>query len=421
MVVRPLCNERQDASTIAVCHPGMQHAPWLVSQLERIGMLSEFWTGVAVCDQGLFKRWLRPGVLHNVPRLLAKRIVREVPEGKIHLRPWHEIVAALRKRAGLEEQRVLHTRNRAFQRALPEAIFRRNKVVVGFDTTAWILAERCAASGALFVLDQSIGHPVTKERIYAQVRERFPLWAEGLEIRVPEILAAELAEQRMATRIVVASSFTRRTLMENGTAAARITVNPYGVDATVFTPRSNTHEARPLRFAYVGQVTARKGIPLLLEVWNELAPGNAELWIIGHVSSRVAPLVAGNRNVVLKGAVSHLQVGELLRQCDIFVFPSYFEGFGLVLLEAMACGLPSIASDATAAPDLITDGVEGWVIQAGDGAALTERLRFFLSNPSRAAQMGQAARAKAEQLTWNAYGDRWASMLREIMRDREAA
>jgi len=93
---------------------------------------------------------------------------------------------------------------------------------------------------------------------------------------------------------------------------------------------------------------------------------------------------------------------ELYRESDVFVFPSFFEGFGLVILEAMACGLPAIATDRSAGPDVL-DNSCGRVNAAGDLEQLIETLRWFDVNRSRLPEMKSAARAKAETFTWDKY------------------
>ena len=87
---------------------------------------------------------------------------------------------------------------------------------------------------------------------------------------------------------------------------------------------------------------------------------------------------------------------------DVFVFPSYFEGFGLVLLEAMACGLPAIASDASAGPDIITDQC-GRLMPCGNIEALVEILRWFGKNRQQLPAMSRSARSQAERFTWENY------------------
>lgn len=100
-----------------------------------------------------------------------------------------------------------------------------------------------------------------------------------------------------------------------------------------------------------------------------------------------------------------------MRQCDVLVFPSYFEGFGLVLLEAMSCGLAIISSDATAASDLYRSGDGGWIVPVGDVNALATEMERCLLSPEKARAMGRVARQIAERQTWQAYGDRWGEIL----------
>ena len=105
----------------------------------------------------------------------------------------------------------------------------------------------------------------------------------------------------------------------------------------------------------------------------------------------------------LVGAVSRDELRARYQASDVFVFPSYFEGFALVLLEAMACGLPVITTDA-AGIDILDDKT-GQVVAAGDMDALVESLRWFSKNRNELPAMRNAARAKAEQYTWRKYRD----------------
>jgi glycosyltransferase involved in cell wall biosynthesis len=317
-------------------------------------------------------------------------------------------------RRGEPAETVFFRRNESFQRAIPDAWIDAATHVVGFDTSSWLLARRAGEIGRPFFLDQSIGHSRAKERIYAEVRARYSRWSEDMKLKSAELLAVEEAEHAHASRIVAASSFSRRTLMEQGIPEEKITVIPYGVDTAAFRPRVRTTGGkRPLRFLFVGLVNARKGIPLLLEAWHEVAKTGAELWLVGPVTDEARALIPDLPGIRVLGRRPHRELPQLFAECDVFVFPSFFEGFALVLLEAMACGLPIIATDATAAPDLITEGREGFVLAAGDRDALSARMHWFVDEPDRAAILGEAARRQAERFSWTAYGERWLDLLSE--------
>jgi len=87
---------------------------------------------------------------------------------------------------------------------------------------------------------------------------------------------------------------------------------------------------------------------------------------------------------------------------DIFVFPSFFEGYGLVITEAMASGLPVLCSDATVGPDILDESC-GQVFKSGDMEALIEGLRWFSENRGRLLGMGESARKRVEELGWEQY------------------
>ena len=88
---------------------------------------------------------------------------------------------------------------------------------------------------------------------------------------------------------------------------------------------------------------------------------------------------------------------------DVLVFPSLFEGFGLVMLEAMSRGLPVIATAHTAAPDVLTDGEDGFIVPIRSADAIVERLEQLIRDRPRLAAMKRAAREKAATLSWESY------------------
>jgi glycosyltransferase involved in cell wall biosynthesis len=101
--------------------------------------------------------------------------------------------------------------------------------------------------------------------------------------------------------------------------------------------------------------------------------------------------------------VPHATLNDHYTSASVFVLPSLVEGLPLVLLEAMSCGIPIITTKNAGGLDLITDGVEGFVLDARDTEALKEKILWCYQNPQALAEMGRAARLRAEQLTWLRY------------------
>ena len=105
-------------------------------------------------------------------------------------------------------------------------------------------------------------------------------------------------------------------------------------------------------------------------------------------------------------------VAGLLARCDALVLPSAQDGFGLVVLEAMACGLPVIVSDRVGAADCVEEGRNGFVFPFRDPGALADRLKWFMADASRAAGMRAAAMETARRHSWEAYGQRLLDLVR---------
>ena len=361
-------------------------------------------------------RWIER-LPEGVKRQLSNRRLEGVPSERTSIRPFGEWWALHRLRAGHDDQTIMFKRNAAFQTSIPERDLADSEVVIGFDTSSWLLAERAAALGRKFILDRSIGHPLSFERLVPALRQRFPEWVENFPPRLPDLLRAEEAEHRLADRIVVPSSFACETLIENGVPAHKITVIPFGVDLSTFrpAPRPGPDTSRPLRFIFLGALGVRKGVPLLFEAWRSLASLGAELWLAGSVSEKHAHLIPPLKGLRRIGKVPHKELPAVLRQCDVLVFPSYFEGLAQVQLEALAAGLPIIATDASGATDLIADSREGYIIPVGDAEALREAMLNFIKSPADLAVMSPAARLCAERYSWEAYGDRWIDLLDQVV------
>jgi glycosyltransferase involved in cell wall biosynthesis len=200
-------------------------------------------------------------------------------------------------------------------------------------------------------------------------------------------------------------------LILNGVDAEKIIINPLGVNLHLFHPPLAPRNYKVTRFLFLGSLSLHKGAPLLLEAWKRLAFDRAELWIAGFLPKQVQVPIHSLSNVKIPGRLPHAEIPNLLRQCDVLVMPSYAEGFGLVLLEALASGLPIIATDVTAGPDLIQDGIEGQVIPYGNVEALCKAMMSFVDAPDKLAKMSAAARLCAERYSWDNYGDRWKNIL----------
>lgn len=154
---------------------------------------------------------------------------------------------------------------------------------------------------------------------------------------------------------------------------------------------------------FVGRLDAVKGVPLLLEAFAAARARHPEarLTVVGDGPARAA-LEAQAAALGIAGATtftgyrSQEEVAALLEEADMLVLPSFAEGLPVVLMEAMASRIPVIASGVAGVPELVQDGVSGFVVPAGDVETLTVRLEKLLADPELCRRMGEAGRVKVE-------------------------
>ena len=441
---------------ILLTHPGTQYAPRLAAALHKQGVLQCFATGIAFPDTPDAWWWKLAKKLGR-EKLLLKRVVPGLPKGKLHLQPIKEAVALYRHQQLKQgNDAVFYPRNRDFQQQLPQRLIDKADVVIGFDTSSWIIAERCRKAGKPFVLDASIAHPLAKEKVFAQLRDAYPEWAAELAPKTSRNIEVELQEIELANHIVVASAFTKKTYLDNGVPGNKITVNAYGTDLKILVgqiskgqiPNYKIHGNRStnessgyatlefgdalslnfpklvegskgiskfgiseITFLFFGSLTARKGFPWLCEVWKDFHqqyPG-CRLLAAGY-DNRPAGFKVPEGIEVL-GAIHPNDRAKLFASADVFLFPSFFEGFAQVILEAMICGLPVITTTATAGSDLLGHSNGGIIIEPGNDAALLQAMCRFAEHPESIPFMAEAAVNAAIPFTWEAYGKRWVKVL----------
>ncbi|REH01895.1 glycosyltransferase family 4 protein [Flavobacterium aquicola] len=221
-------------------------------------------------------------------------------------------------------------------------------------------------------------------------------------------------ELALADVIFVASSFTKKTLDEYSGTLSEIKVIPYGFPAANEKKEYQPLVDRKLKILFVGGLSQRKGISYLFEAVEGLQD-KAELTVVGQKA--VPDCLALNQALEKHQwipSMSHNQVLACMREHDVFVFPSLFEGFGLVITEAMSQGVPVITTDRTAGPDLITDGKDGWIVPAGSSKAIKEVFEKIFETPEIVKQFGIEAQNKAQTRPWSVYGQEMAEALSSL-------
>ena len=288
--------------------------------------------------------------------------------------------------------------------------------VYGYEDGALTTFTKAKKLGLYCIYDLPIGYWKSARLLLGKEFEINPDWSGTLTgfNDSSDKLNKKDRELALADVIFVASSFTKKTLKEYSGNLPEITVIPYG-----FPPANNQKEYKPLvdrklKVLFVGGLSQRKGISYLFEAVEGLED-KVELTIVGQkaVTNCKALNLALEKHTWIP-SLSHNQVLACMREHDVFVFPSLFEGFGLVITEAMSQGVPVITTERTAGPDLIGDGADGWIVPAGSSAAIKEVFTAIFENPGILQQFGLAAQNKAQSRPWSVYGQEMAEALSSL-------
>jgi glycosyltransferase involved in cell wall biosynthesis len=260
---------------------------------------------------------------------------------------------------------------------------------------------RAKQLGALATLQRGSAHIEYQRDI---LEEEYDI--QGLKGELPHrnIVAREMREYDIADYVFVPSEFARQTFLAKGFPQQKLVRVPLGVSLTDFYPTGNQDGV--FRVIYAGTMSLRKGVHYLLQAFAELALPNAELWLVGTMLPEMRGFFHKYDGVFRYfGKVPQAQLRELYGRCSVFALCSIEDGFGVVLTQAMACGLPAICTTNSGGPDVLEDGQEGYAIPIRDVQTLKERALFLYHNPDAAAEMGRRARARAlSALSWEDYG-----------------
>ena len=198
-----------------------------------------------------------------------------------------------------------------------------------------------------------------------------------------------------ACRITAVSHFTAQLVSQDLDLAAPIDVIYNGVDADLFFPAKQRHtEADRVRVFFSGNLSRRKGAHWLPGIAEKLEK-NAIIFFTQGPKGEGKIIPKDNLQGI--GSIPFLEMPMHYRKMDILLMPTVREGFGLAIAEAMACGLPVVASNCSAIPELIDDGKGGFLCPIGDVQAFAEKINLLAESPRLRLQMGEYNRAKIEQ------------------------
>jgi len=382
--------------TVTQITPGRFHHFHLARQMERHGLLRKVYTGYP-----MFKLKDEQGI----------------PSKKITTFPWLQTPYMKRGLLGLDKFDIL---NKEWEwigaQSLDKFVAKRirNKgVVIALSSAGLHSGRKMHSLGGKYICDRGSSHIVFQNEILMEEYERWGLKWKGIDQR---IIDKELQEYEQADYITIPSEFAKQTFIKSGVIASKIVKIPYGARLDRFKKISDP-EKNVFSVLWVGAVNLRKGFMYALEAFQKFEYVNKEFVVIGSMSPEIKSILNTRHleDIIFKGTVPNDELIHHYNKANVFVFPSIEDGFGMVMAEAMACGCPVIATTNTGAQDLITDGLDGFVVPVRNEKTILEGFQKFVDNPNLRTEMSKNALVKVQSLGgWNNYGDNYSSLIEKL-------
>ena len=410
---------------ILLTHPfGNANVRAVLNALDHADLLAKFVTTLGWSSSSPFVQ-----VLPENLRAELTRRAYDLPHYKIKTHPAREIVRLLAEKLGLrwltKHETGWASVDRVWTRLdeVTAGYLRQNherlkiRGVYAYEDCAERSFEAARQLGFRRVYDLPIAYWETSQRLLREQAQRYPQWEPtlGATRDSDAKLARKTRELELAEIVICPSAFVLDSLPKTARLSKKCVVAPFGSPAEIENRAYETHRTHtgPLRFLFAGALSQRKGLADLFAAMKFVGSKEIELVVMGSLILPMRFYRNEFAEFIYEPPRPHAAVLRLMHSCDVLVLPSIVEGRALVQQEAMACGLPLIATRNAGGEDLIVEGKTGFLVPTGAPEAIAEKIVWFLQNRAQLPAMSAAARAKAAELTWPAYGEKILHAIRD--------
>lgn len=381
---------------------------------EERGALDAYFTSFAHKRSGPLAQFLAALPGQRARRLLTeleRRAITALPDRRVETRGFWEVIRTGADKAGMDRKtvdRIWDHMSKDFTRAAGNRLRSGANAIYAYEYTALEAFAAADRIGAAKILDfPSLNSRQFQELQRAQIAAH-PELAERNDSHFEALFetrqARRDAEMRAADIVITNSTVTRASHIAGGADPERTFAVPYGAPPPIAAVPDRPTTGGPLRVIWAGTFSIRKGAHLLVEAWKALGAGtDIQLDVYGAVTLPDRMWKPAPKGINFHGSVVRPTLFAAFDAADVMVFPTLSDGFGMVVTEAFARGLPVITTDQAGASDLVRHEENGLIIPAGDVAAITASLRWCLDHRERLNSMAKAALDTARGWQWSDY------------------
>jgi hypothetical protein len=404
---------------IILSHSGKQHAYYTAHALNELDVLAKFYTSSYIKST-----WLQNKLLEIGNQYWTRRFIQGVSGDKVDSNWRFELKEVLlRKFTGKSKlvQGLVYSRDVSFDSYVSKKIQKcdiSDKIFWGFQGSCHESLKVANQIGMKSICELATAHVTGAKRILGEEKKLNPEWADSIDnLEFPSFYEERLEQEpHLADFVIAASEFTKKTLISDGINESRIIYQPLGFDIhnIPFTASRKMSENK-FKLLYVGTVTQRKGVKYLLEAMKCLPSSDFELHIFGGIQGTGQALKKYEENFIYHPPVSQKEIYKKYKEYDALVLPTVFEGFGLVIVEAMAAGIPVITTSHSFGAELIKSYENGILIPIRDVGAIVKACEYIANlSEEKYLKLSQNARNSILEFSWDKYTLRLMEQLKKI-------
>ncbi|QJE94286.1 glycosyltransferase family 4 protein [Luteolibacter luteus] len=382
--------------------------------LDEAGLLDTFYCTLVDQPEKSWQRVAKAGsrlVRFDLETNLKRRAVTEIDRGKVETYPFREAFRMFATKINKDPvvgDRIFHWARDGFDHWVAGRL-NGSKVLYGYEYGSRAMFEAAKRQGIRTAYDLPSPEHQFVENLLAPEFERFPELATPYRQLTVERHAERTERRRqeweLSDLIVANSNFTADSWKAAGWSEKTVAVVPYGAPPVTH-PCEEAPAKDVLRFLWAGTFSIRKGAHYLIDAIRSMPAAEAKgftLDVYGAVTLPEALLKNLPPQIRFMGSVPRSVLFEKMREGDLLVFPTLCDGFGLVVNEALAQGMPVLTTPRAGAADLIREDENGWLIPPADAAALAAGLTRVIQEQKRLPGMRLKAQATARDWQWSDY------------------
>lgn len=402
---------------IILSHAGKQHSYFVAKAMNELGFLKKYYTSTYVSN-----KLLQFFIERTNNQFWSRRFIKGIDGNLVEANWRFELKAFINRKLkgnSFAVEKMVYEHDERFDAYMAKKLSKmQSSIFWGFQGSSLNSIKAIRKNNGFAICELSTAHVTYAKKILKEEQELHPLWADTItNVAFPAAYEKRLEQEPIAANIVIAASaFTKKTLTESGIAANKIYTLPLGasVEHIKYIP-DKSKTGRPLKLLYAGTVTQRKGIYYLLEAMKKFNNNDVELHIIGNTFGTNNEFQKYSSFYNYHGPLSQQQLFQKYCEYDALVLPTIFEGFALVIVEAMAAGLPVITTEHSIGPDIIENDKNGFIIPIREIDSIVSSIHKLQSkNDSEWKEMQKNARSAALNYSWDNYKIRLNNFLTNL-------